>query len=190
MRVESLSGKCREAALFALSAMLCAVFFSGPANARPWKPAPSAQAQDYAEILDTRASGNIIVVVWVVPQMMPVSSEGRALLDKYVVLGVVHGHVQAGGAMAFAPIKGLEVRDAKGRSLTALGEHNTPANVSTFLTNMEGGMRQAVGAMGQGMGFFAFEGGDVHACGKGGLSVRYEGETYTYVTPIPGCPAH
>ena len=190
MRVESLSGKCRQAALFALSAMLCAVLFSGPVNARPWKPSPSAQAQDYAEILDTRGNGNVIIVVWIVPQMMPQSSEGRALLDKYVVLGVVHGHIQGGGAMAFAPIKGLQVNGANGKPLVALGAHNTPPNVAKFLTNMEGGMRQAVGAMGQGMGFFAFEGGGVHACQKGGLAVRYEGETYTYVTPIPGCSAH
>jgi hypothetical protein len=48
-------------------------------------------------------------------------------------------------------------------------------------------MRQTIGQMGQGMHFFAFEGG-VHACEKGQLSIPFAGETYIYDTPIPGCP--
>ena len=49
-------------------------------------------------------------------------------------------------------------------------------------------MRQAAGAMGQGMAFFAYENGGVHACQKGGLSIPFNDEVYTYDTPVPGCP--
>jgi hypothetical protein len=44
--------------------------------------------------------------------------------------------------------------------------------------------------MGQGMRIFAFDNGGVHACSKGGISIPYDGEVYTYATPIPGCPAN
>jgi len=46
---------------------------------------------------------------------------------------------------------------------------------------------KAFGPMGQGFRWFVFAGGAVHAC-EAGLSVAYDGETYTYETPIPGCP--
>jgi len=49
-------------------------------------------------------------------------------------------------------------------------------------------LQKSIGPMGQGFRWFVFEGGAVHACETGGLSVAYDGETYTYETPIPGCP--
>lgn len=42
--------------------------------------------------------------------------------------------------------------------------------------------------MGQGTHWFVFEANNVHSCGVGGLAVPYDGELYTYQTPIPGCP--
>jgi hypothetical protein len=53
---------------------------------------------------------------------------------------------------------------------------------------VEGMFRQALGAAGKGMKMFVFDAGDVAACKKGGLAVALADETYTWQTPIPGCP--
>lgn len=160
-----------------------------PAQARHWKPDARGLASDYAEIFDTRNSGQVVAVIWYVPQMAPVSEEGKALLDKYVVIGIVHGMAVADGRITFADINELQATDLKGTPLKPLKNEDVPPELAGFLVGLEQMLRQSIGAMGEGIRFFAFEGGDVHACAKGGLSVPYNGEVYTYETPIPGCPA-
>jgi len=43
--------------------------------------------------MDTRATGKIVMLFWFVPQMAEGSAEGQAMLDKYVVIGVVRGRL-------------------------------------------------------------------------------------------------
>jgi hypothetical protein len=38
------------------------------------------------------------------------------------------------------------------------------------------------------MRFFTYDGSTIHSCMPGKLTVPFGGETYTYDTPIPGCP--
>ena len=170
--------------------LLCVLYASAPAGARPWKPKPQNLAQDYAQILDVRSQGEVVVLFWFVPEMAPETPAAAALLDKYVVIGVAHARSGPGGSMLFDAIDPLQVNDANGKPLTFLDGDKLPSDISDLVTAMGGTMRQSLGAMGQGMRFFVYESAGVHACSKGGISIPYEGEGYTYDTPIPGCPAN
>jgi len=68
---------------------------TAPATARQWKATPEAIAQDYATINDSRPSGELLVLMWFVPQMFPPNSPGAeaatTMLRKYVMVMAVHG---------------------------------------------------------------------------------------------------
>jgi hypothetical protein len=75
-----------------------------PALSRQWKATPEASARDYAAITDQRPDGELVIAMWFVPQMMPVNSPGadvvKAMLQKYVVIVVVHGRLQSATAQS------------------------------------------------------------------------------------------
>lgn len=162
-----------------------------PAAARPWKPTPQALAVDYAEIIHQRGSRDLVMVIWLVPQMLGVASEEtRELLDKFALIGVVHGHMLVGGTMSYDSIGELQAADADGNALAPLAGDNIPPTAQGAVTTLQGVMKKMIGPMGEGIHWFVFEAGAVHSCEKGGLAIAYDGETYTYDTPIPGCPAN
>jgi hypothetical protein len=178
-----------RAALIVFSALLCVLYASSPAGARPWKTTPQGLAQDYSQIVDARGQGEIVVVLWFVPEMALESPAAGALLDKYVIIGVVHARPGPGGSMSFDAIDTLQAKDASGKPLPFLNGDKLPSDVSGLVAAMGGTMKQSLGAMGQGMRIFVFDNGGVHECSKGGIAIPYAGEVYTYDTPIPGCPA-
>ena len=157
------------------------------ADARPWKPQGDALAEDYAEIVDSRPNGDLVLLMWMVPQIVKGSPAAAAMLDKYVMIGVVQAHSQPGGVVTFEDIDTLAAGDISGKPLKLLQGNDLPPDVTGGIAGISGVMRRTIGQMGQGMHFFAFEAGAVHACEKGRLSVPFAGETYTYDTPIPGC---
>jgi hypothetical protein len=61
-----------------------------------------------------------------------------------------------------------------------------PASIG-LLATFEAGYRQGLGPRGNGVRFFLFDAGAVRACEKGVISVPFDGETYTWETPFPGC---
>ena len=170
------------------SALLCVLYVSVPAGARQWKPTPQTLAQDYSSIVDNRGKGDIVMLKWFVPPVVPDPRNAPSVLDRYVIIAVAHSHMEPGGIQTFDPIDSLQVNDGKGMPLKLLTGDEIPPAVAGYLVTMEGSMRQSMGALGQGMHFFAFDGVGVHACGKGQLAIPYDGRTYTYDTPIPGCP--
>ena len=179
-----------RAALVAFSALACILAASSPAGVRPWKTTPQGMAQDYAQIIDVRGQGEIVVIFWMVPQIVGDVPAAQEFLDKYVVVGAVHSRLGPAGSMLFDAIDPLLVKGANGKSLTLLEGDKLPADASAFVTAMGGTMKQALGAMGEGLRIFVYDNGGVHACAKGGMSVSYDGEVYTYDTPVPGCPAN
>lgn len=162
--------------------------------ARPWKPTPAALAQNYTIILDNRGkhdpSGELemVLLLWFVPQLSPESPPTQALLDKYVFIGISHAYIPVGGNMRYEAIDALEARDGDDKPLTLLTGNQLPPAMVGLRATADAFFRQSLGPMGQGVHWFVFDGGAVHACGKGRLSVPFAGETYTYDTPIPGCP--
>ncbi len=63
----------------------------------------------------------------------------------------------------------------------------SPAIVGALAT-VKMAFSQGLGEFGKGIQWFVFANGSVNPCTNGGLAVQSENETYTYVTPVPGCP--
>lgn len=161
-----------------------------PATARPWKPRGEILAQEYSVITDTRPSHDLVEIFWMTwPMSSNRSPTIQQLLDKYIIVGVTHGQLDPGGKMIFNKEESVQAMDLAGTQLKALDENSYPPAVAGAVVTLAGFMRQSLGAMGEGMKFMVFEGASVRACEKGRLSVIFAGETYTYDTPIPGCPA-
>ena len=161
---------------------------TSPVQCRIWSRNPVNLAQDYGLILDNRGNGEIVFIIWVSPPMLPsTSSETLEILDKYVLIGVVHVHSTKEGAK-FDRIGTLEVRDGDGQPLKTQATDALPPTVVGVFATMQSAFARSIGAVGQGTQWFVFEGGTVHACAKGSLSVLFADEEYTYNTPIPGCP--
>jgi hypothetical protein len=163
------------------------------ASSRSWKATPSAIARDYATINDTRPGGEIVMLMWFVPTMVQTGATGSAaliaMLQKYVVMMVVHGRLdKTTGTIAFDDINTLEARDQADKPLTLLARNDLPPTTTGALTAVEAMFRQSLGATGNGMKMFVFQADGVDACKKGRLSIPLAGETYTWDTPIPGCP--
>jgi hypothetical protein len=172
-------------------AMLALLVAAIPANSRLWSRDPASLAQDYAVISDDRGGGDAVLVVWLSAPMLPEgtgSSSEREVLDRYVVIGLIHGHAGPGTAITFDPAVAPEVSDRNGQRLKLIGNDDMPSALVATLTRMQTGFAQNFGALGQGTHWFVFEDNTVHACGKGGMEVQFAGERYTYDTPIPGCP--
>lgn len=177
-------------ALFLL-ALAGAVVAGAPAQARTWNPKGVGLAQDYSVIVDNRPNQEIVMLMWLSSPLVQNSPTAQALLDKYIILGLVHGKQDVGGKFDFDPQLGLTAKDSQGTALKALSGDEIPLGVQAAVVAFGGVMKQSFGAMGQGMQFFVFEASDsLRACGtKGRLIVPFAGTDYTYDTPIPGCPA-
>jgi hypothetical protein len=175
-----------------ITAALSAVAVS-TASARNWKATPDAIARDYATINDARPGGELVLLMWFVPAMVRPDVSGAAnlaaMLQKYIVVMVVHGHLdKASGTFSFEDIDTLEARDRAGRPLNLLARSDMPPAPTAMLTAVEAMFRQSLGAMGKGAKMFVFDAADVDSCKTGGMSIPFAGDTYTWDTPIPGCP--
>jgi len=165
-------------------------FLSLSSFARPWKPAPNAMALDYSQIVDNRSgTGKEGVFLWWInpPSIAALLPAGREVFEKYVIIGAVHFHVSAAGVFTFDDIPALDAKSGS-TSLTPLNGDAIPPTVAGMLTTFKSSLGQALGSTGQGLRWFVFDAGSLHACDKGGLSVPLADETYTWDTPVPGCP--
>lgn len=179
----------RWRAALALLGVALTANLSAVATARPWKPTPDALALDYAEIIDHRGARDFVLVFWIVPQMLTVASEEtRELLDEYAMVGIVHAHLHIDGTASFDEIDEVRAVDGNGSALVLLTGNNIPPAAQGALTSMQGVLKKMIGPMGEGTRWLVFDAGAVRSCEKGRLSISYDGEIYTYDTPIPGCP--
>lgn len=165
---------------------------SVPALSRAWKPTPLSLARDYVLINDTRPGGEIVLLMWFVPELLPPevpnAATVKALLDKYVILTVVHAALDKVTAkMSFDDVNTLQAEDRSGKPLSLITGDELPPTARAAVTMMEAMFRQSLGAFGQGMKVFVFDAAGVTSCKPGGLTVPFAGETYTWQTPIPGC---
>jgi hypothetical protein len=166
--------------------VLSVVFSS--ASSRPWKPTPVQLAGDYAAITHTKSNTDFVNIRWwAEPTVMP-GTPLASLLQKYIVISVVHFHVNLpGGTMSTEDVDTLEARDSSNMVLTPVPRNALPPTAIATLTGFEASFRQSLGRLGEGTKFFIFDAGTVRACEKGGISVPLAGETYTWETPFPGC---
>jgi hypothetical protein len=177
----------------ATAAMMLFALAASPALSRQWKATPEALARDYATINDQRPGGELVLAMWFVPQMVPANSPGaeaaKAMLQKYVIVMVVHGHLQSTtGSMSFDNVDALPARNQSGKPLALVARDSLPPISAGMLTTLESLLRQTLGPMGNGMKVFVFDADDVDSCKRGQLSILFVNETYTWDTPFPGCP--
>jgi hypothetical protein len=114
-------------------------------------------------------------------------AKSQQVFDKYIVIGVARERLSIGSSPSFDEIDTLEAKDNHGKPLQLLGKNDMPPAVIGALATMEAVLARSLGPMGKGTHWFVFDGGTVHACGKGGMSISFAGEIYTYETPVPGC---
>ena len=154
-----------------ITAALSAVAVS-TASSRNWKATPDAIARDYATINDARPGGELVLLMWFVPGMVRSDMSGAAnlaaTLQKYVVVMVVHGHLdKASGTFSFEDIDTLEAKDQAGKPLNLLARSDMPPAPTAVLAAVEAMFRQALGAMGKGAKMFIFDAADVDFLQKG-----------------------
>jgi hypothetical protein len=174
-----------------IGTMLSCVAFSPSASARLWKASPSQIAGDYAVINHNRGNGDFVTIIWFASPMATPGSQVATVFEKYVVVGVVHSHTnfnQPATGIVFDDIKTMEARDEGGNLLASVSENELPIASLGALAAYEAGYRRGFGPRGNGFKFFLFDAGTVRACEKGGISVPFDDETYTWETPFPGCP--
>ena len=174
------------------AALLCAITVAlvSPAEPRQWSPDTRGASLDYTQIVHAKATGEIVLVWWVVPETFPNDANSKVLKDvlgRYVIIGVAHGRNGPAGAVALDPVPDLKIADQNSRQLSPFAANTTPPEVTQALTTLQALARQSLGPLGTGMRWFAFEGSTIHSCTAGKISVPFGGETYTYDTPIPGC---
>ena len=111
-------------------------------------------------------AANCVLLMWFVPGMVRADMSGAAnlaaTLQKYVVVMVVHGHLdKASGTFSFEDIDTLEAKDQAGKSLNLLARSDMPPAPTAVLAAVEAMFRQALGAMGKGAKMFVFDAADV-----------------------------
>jgi hypothetical protein len=175
----------------ALEAVVVSLCLGAPltAQARVWKPSPEALAQDYLEIMDVNNRGHLRAIVWLASPVMQGEPAAQALMDQYVIILVANAGVQPDGIMTFAPAASVKASGADQAQLVQLQSDDFPPTIQGVMTAMQAMFSKSMGSLGSNMQPFVFKAGTVKACEKGQLSVQVDGDTYTYDTPIPGCPS-
>jgi hypothetical protein len=88
--------------------------------------------------------------------------------------------------MTWDDIQGVQVTDGNGQALKEVTPDVMPPALVGVIASSDAAMRQ--NTQGKGKVYWSvWEAGSVNACQRGKLVVTYDGETYSFDTPIPGC---
>jgi hypothetical protein len=159
-------------------------------QSRPW-PRNTPNAADYLVINDNRGGGDFVLVFWLASPLIPPSATSQAardMLDKYVVVGVVHAHTTKEATFTFDRASAPQVTGSKSEPLQLLDlAAMSPALVGSLAT-VKAAFSQSLGQFGKGVEWYVFATGSVSPCSNGSMAVQFENEKYTYNTPVPGCP--
>ncbi|MBA2589455.1 MAG: hypothetical protein H0U98_12615 [Alphaproteobacteria bacterium] len=165
---------------------LALLVLAAPAAARLWKPTPPQVAMDYATISHIKGTEGRVIVTWMAAPLVPAPTM-QPLLDRYVVISIVHTRQGAGGAVTWDDIEGVQVTDGNGQALKEVTPDTIPPSLVGMTASAEAAMRQSTQGKGK-MHWGIYEAGAVNACRPGKLVVAYDGEQYSWDTPMPGCP--
>jgi hypothetical protein len=169
----------------ALVFVLLLIAVAVPASARLWKPALQQQMMDYLTITHNRGDSNVMLV-WMASPWVTAPTD-KAVLDKYVVLSIVHTRRGADGAPIWDDVQGVRLSDGAGQDLKEVPSDQILPILVGRIALSEATMRQTTQGKGK-VHWSVWEAGAVNACQRGKLVVAYAGESYSYDTPVPGCP--
>ena len=159
-------------------------------QSRPW-PRNKPNAADYLVINDNRGNGDFVLVFWLASPLIPPSAtnqSARDMLDKYVVVGVVHAHTTKEATFTFDRAGAPAVTGSKSEPLQLLDMTTMSPAIVGSLATVKTAFSQSLGEFGKGVQWYVFANGSVNPCSNGGMAVQFENEKYTYTAPVPGCP--
>jgi hypothetical protein len=155
-----------------------------PASARPWKPTLQQQAVDYLTITHNRGTDNV-VMVWMASPLVAAPTV-KPILDKYIVLSVVHTRRGADGVTIWDDVQGVRPSDGAGQDLKEVSSDQIPPILVGMIASSNATMQQTTQGKSK-VYWSVWEAGAVNACQRGKLVVNYAGESYSYDTPVPAC---
>ena len=176
-------------AVFLLAAILSTASLT--AMARQWKATPTTLAQDYVQIVDSRSQREIVLILWLSPQIVddsPANAAAKEVLSSYVVVGIIHADISTLGRFAFRTPENVALRTAGGAERKPLDQSEVAPAAAGIVTVMQNVFSQALGPMGEGTRWVTFDAARISSCEEGVFWIDYDGEQYDYRTPIPGCP--
>jgi hypothetical protein len=157
----------------------------GPSQARLWKPTPQQLAGDYATIVHNKGDQGRVTIGWAASPAFP-NLVLKQVLDRYIVISIVHAVTGPDGSTLWDDIAGVQVLDGNNQPLKEVAPDNIPPGLAGFIATSAAAMRQNTQGKGK-ISLRVYEPGSVNACTAGKLLVAYDGETYSFDTPIPGC---
>ena len=170
----------------ALVPALAFVLLVTPAMARLWKPTPDQLAADYVSITHNKGTEGRVLLSWMASPVIT-SPALKPILDKYVVLSIVHTRQAVAGPVTWDDIQGVQVSDGNGQALKEVAADAMPPTLVGMIAASDATIRQ--NTQGKGKVYWGvWEAGSIAACQKGKLVVTYNGEAYSFDTPLPSCP--
>jgi hypothetical protein len=172
-----------RALVSSLAFVLLLFAMAAPASARLWKPTPQQQVADYLSITHNKSDGRVDIV-WLAAPMVAITA--KPIIDKYVVITI--GRIRRGpdGAVIWDDVQGVQVSDGAGNALKEVSADQMPPLLIGMIATAEAAARQ--NSQGKSKVFWGvYEAGTVNACQRGKLNIVFEGETYSFDTPVPGC---
>ena len=157
-----------------------------PADARLWKPTPQQLAMDYAAITHIKGTEGRVIVSWMAAPLVS-GPTVQPLLDRYIVISIMHARSGAGGVVTWDDIEGVQVTDGNGQALKEVTADAIPPSLVGLTASADASMRQSTQGKGK-LHWGIYEAGAVNACRPGKLVLAYDGENYSWDTPMPGCP--
>jgi hypothetical protein len=180
------TGGVMRALAFVSASGLALLVVATSVQARLWKPTPEQLALDYATINHNKGAEGRVLLGWMASPVVP-SPTVKSLLEKYVVLSIVHTRQAPGGPVTWDDIQGVQVADGNGQPLKEVVADAIPPALVGLIAGSDAVMRQSTQGKGK-IYWSVWEAGSVNACQRGKLVVTYDGEAYSYDTPLPGCP--
>ena len=168
-----------------VSALLIALLAT-PAGARLGKPTPEQVTADYVTVTHNKGTEGRVILGWMTSLMVP-SVAMKQVLDKYVVVSIIHTRQAPGGPVTWDDVQGVQLSDGNGQPLKEVQTDAIPPMLVGLIAASDATMRQ--NSLGKGkVAWSVWEAGSIAACQKGRLVVNYDGEAYSFDTPLPGCP--
>lgn len=161
------------------------------AAARTWKASELEAAQDYLQVEHGIAGGQQVQIWWIAPQFLenkPDMQEVRVALGDYILVGLLHFSYNDNGVvenhLSTLPI----ARYSGAGDLKPVADKDLSLIMSTFVHAFGKVLKDGLGALGNAMQFYVFDGSGVDSCASEKvLWIDYLGESYSFKTPLPGC---
>jgi hypothetical protein len=157
-----------------------------PASARLWKPTQQQQTADYLGITHNKPTGENVVISWWASPLVSAPTM-KPMLDKYLVLSIARTRRSPDGSVGWEEVQGVKLSDGTGNALKEVRADAIPPALVGMIATQEASARQT--SQGRAKIYWSvWDAGAVNACQRGKLVISYDGEDYSYDTPVPGCP--